>query len=101
MKPRLPSAPATDEDSRIWWVHHWIQPFKPFQLMTFSLQSDRDDADLMLALQQARRDCDEQGVLHCILAGHHTALAEFDDPDVSLSELGLAMRIPKLPERYR
>lgn len=50
MKPRLESAPATEEDSRIWWLQHWHQPFKPFQLMTYSLAQDRRDAELMLDL---------------------------------------------------
>ena len=57
----------------------------------------RADAELMLALREARQLCSEQGVAYCILGSHHTALEGWDDPDMSLVELGLAMRIPKLP----
>jgi hypothetical protein len=71
MKPHLPPAPATDEDSHIWWVQHWRQPFKPLQLMTISIASDRRDAELMLTCQMtwregfrfSRPDCPYRGKL--------------------------------------
>jgi hypothetical protein len=66
-----------------------------------SYEQDRRDGDLMFALQEARESCDRQGVLHCILAGRHTALEGWDPDDRSLVDLGLEMRIPKLPARYR
>lgn len=66
-----------------------------------SAEQDESDAELVFALQMARRDCDRAGVSHCLLAGRETALQGWDDERQSLVELGLAMRIPKLTERYR
>jgi hypothetical protein len=84
-------------------MHIWTRPKQYAYNGSFFLSQhqDRRDADLMSRLQQTRKVCDQQGVLHAILADAHTALPLWDDPDVSLNETGLAMRIPKLPERYR
>ena len=105
MKPRLEPALPTEEDFEVWLFlargRRQFMVFGSFGLIEKIRQSDSRDADLMFDLQDARRTCDKHGVLHCILAGHHTALTGYDDPDISLVELGLAMRIPKLPERYR
>jgi hypothetical protein len=97
VKPRLDPAPLTLEDQDIlaeWTYQHLDDSW--WRLPVMARECDRRDADLMLALREARQLCNQQGVRHCILAGHDTALAEFDDPDTSLVELGLAMRIPKL-----
>lgn len=83
----------TKEDLDIWVCRKWDR-------YTFKIADGRDAA-LMLALREARVLCDGQDVLHCILAGYETALQGYDDESKSLVELGLAMRIPKLPRRYR
>lgn len=98
MKARLVAALHTRNDARIFdaiWRKAGARTVHAYHA------SDRRDADLMWSLQEARTVCDQQGVLHCILAGYHTALAGYDDPDIPLVKLGLEMRIPKLPERYR
>ena len=98
-------APLTDLDDHIWGrvCFRFARAGKQGDtcIEDVAILADRRDADLMLALREARVLCDQQQVLHCILAGRHTALAGYDDPDISLVDLGLAMRIPKLPERYR
>lgn len=94
----------TIEDCDVWFfLRSRIQRYRPgyTKMRRIAREGDRRDADLMLSLKLARDVCDQQGVLHCILAGHHTALDGYEDPEVSLVELGLAMRIPKLPGRYR
>jgi hypothetical protein len=102
MTPRLDPAPYTNEDSDIWvYVGLWPGFASNYFLELNSAKGDRRDADLMLALREARKLCDQHRLLHCVLAWHHTALIAYDDPDVSLVELGLAMRIPKLSGRYR
>ncbi len=102
MKPRLEPAPYTEEDRDIWiCVGLWPVFALNDALEMASAIGDRRDAELMFALREVRNLCDRQGVLHCILAGRHTALIEYDDPEIGLVELGLAMRIPKLPGRYR
>jgi hypothetical protein len=90
----------TDEDWSI-WIGRLCAYSLRCPLYEVSVLQDRRDADLMLALQDSRRLCDQLELSHCIVAGFHTALAEYDDPEVSLVELGLEMRIPKLPDRYR
>lgn len=65
MKHRLPSAPATDEDSDIWlsivalYLEDWATVGVIFR------DSDRCDADLMW-----------QGQAHPIISGTHTAFGE-------------------------
>jgi hypothetical protein len=70
---------------------------------------EQRDADLMLALRELRALCDRDGVEEAILVGYETYLPGWDPPVAArqrprlraLMNLGLAMRIPKLPARYR
>lgn len=99
MKPHLDPLPLTYEDMQIFVPHRGNSARAYAMGWRFgrSRESDRRDAALMLVLRRARVNCEEQGISHCILAGYDTALAGWDDESKTLVELGLAMRIPKLP----
>lgn len=71
MKRRLQPAPLTRMDAVTWaWVE-WAESHGRGAIIgDISLETDRRDADLMMALRETRELCKRQGVLHCILAGH-------------------------------
>jgi hypothetical protein len=55
LKPRLPSAPLTDDDTDIWNAVAWRGGFADcFVLEDCSFDSDRRDADLMFELVDLR-----------------------------------------------
>lgn len=109
MTPLLTGGPGypvglTSEDFAVWYERRrrfrlsWWQDVK---LVEVTRRRDAIDGLLMLRLQEARIACDRAGLLHCLIAYDGLAVDGFDDPHISLKEQGLALMIPKLPERYR
>lgn len=92
------------EDFAIWYERRRrlrLSWWQDVQLVEVTRQCDAREALLMRRLQEARVACDRAGVLHCLIAYDGLAVDGFDDPDISLAEQGLALRLPKLPDRYR
>lgn len=104
MKPPREPARYTDEDWRIMQAAtiRWFSRHGPdCKLAQIYVPADRADAALMYTCQDARAACDRAGVLHCLIPWDRLVVEGFDDPDIGVFEQGLAVLLPKLPDRYR
>jgi hypothetical protein len=54
MKPRLDGAPLTTEDDWCWYIVMCRKNGRCFGIRSFSVQTDRRDADLMFRAQRVR-----------------------------------------------
>ncbi len=94
----------SSEDFAIWYERRRrfrLSWWQDVQLVEVTRRCDAREALLMYRLQESRVACDRAGVTHCLIAYEGLYVDGFDDPDLSLSEQGLALMIPKLPDRYR
>lgn len=101
--PRGPVG-LTSEDFAVWYERRRrfrLSWWQSVQLVEVTRQCDARDASVMLRLQEARAACDRAGLQGCLIAYEGLFVEGFDDPELSLRDQGLALMIPKLPERYR
>jgi hypothetical protein len=70
MKPRLESAPLTREDDWAWYMVMCRKNAGAFGIRSFSLQSDRRDADLMFCWLAAPENSPRYWSLY-YLSGRH------------------------------